>query len=246
MTDQLDPIAPDRAVEMYLTSRENELSKNSLQNYKYDLAAFTDWCQQEGIDNMNDVTGRTVINFRMDRAEEVKQVTLRGNLWNLKKFLRFCKKIDAVRAGLNEKVAVPEVSTADEVNETYITSEEADAMLEYLNKYEYASFRHAVFYTLWHTGMRSGSLRSLDLGDFDPDRNTLMLRHRPETGTPLKNKANGERDVYIKDDLCDVLSDFVDMHRSGCLDDYGREPLFSTGSGRPAKTTLQRNIYTVT
>lgn len=246
MPDKLDPIAPTRAVEMYLTSRENELSKNSLQNYKYDLAAFTDWCQQEGIDNMNDIAGRTVMDFRMDRAEEVKQVTLRGNLWNLKKFLRFCEKIDAVQAGLNEKVAVPEVSTADEVNETFLTADEADAILEYLKKYEYASFRHAVFYTLWHTGMRSGSLRSLDLGDFDPEGNSLKLRHRPEKGTPLKNKTNGERDVYIKDDLCDVLSDFVDMHRPDCLDDCGREPLFSTGSGRPAKTTLQRNIYTVT
>lgn len=61
---------------------ENELSKNSLRNYKYDLAAFTDWCQQEGIDNMNDVTGRTVMDFRMDRTGEVKQVILRGNLWN--------------------------------------------------------------------------------------------------------------------------------------------------------------------
>ena len=246
MTDKLDPITPERAVQMYLTSREDELSKNSLQNYKYDLAAFTDWCEQEGVGNMNDLTGRTVMDFRMDRAEEVKQITLRGNLWNLKKFLRFCEKIDAVQPGLNEKVAVPEVSTADEVNKTYITAEEADAVLEYLKKYEYATFRHAILYTLWHTGMRSGSLRSLDLRDFEPDRNSLMLRHRPETGTPLKNKENGERDVFIKDDLCDVLSDFVDMHRSDSLDEYGRKPLFSTGSGRPAKTTLQRNMYTVT
>ena len=51
--------------------------------------------------------------------------------------------------------------------------------------------------------MRMSGLRSLDLGGFDEGQPALELRHRPDTGTPLKNKEKGERDVLItSENLC--------------------------------------------
>jgi len=58
-------------------------------------------------------------------------------------------------------------------------------------------------FVVWKTGMRMSGLRSLDLGGFDEGQPALELRHRPDTGTPLKNKEKGERDVLItSENLC--------------------------------------------
>ncbi|NHN65344.1 hypothetical protein G9463_18850 [Haloarcula sp. JP-Z28] len=192
---KLDSLRPEKAVEMYLTSREDEVTKKSLQNINSDLKIFKKWCDAREVTDMNDVDGRALADFRTWRAEQVKLITLKHNLWTIKKYIRFCEQVDAVQEGTSEKVVIPETSDADEVNDSFIQAGEAEDILEYLEKYEYASLRHAVFYTLWHTGIRSSSLLALDLKDFHPEENKLCIRHRPTTGTALKNKDRGERNV---------------------------------------------------
>lgn len=55
--------------------------------------------------------------------------------------------------------------------------------------------------------MRLGGLRTLDVGDFDEGRPAIEVRHRPETGTPLKRKSKSERDVLITPEVAEVLAD---------------------------------------
>jgi site-specific recombinase XerD len=245
MTD-LESLRPEKAVEMYLTSREDEVTKKSLQNIKSDLKVFLQWCTERGIDDMNDIDGRALVDFRTWRGEQVKLITLKHNLWTIKKFIRFCEQVDAVQEGTSEKVIIPETTDADEVNDSFIQTNDAEDILEYLERFEYASLRHAVFFTLWHTGMRSSSLLALDLKDFHPKDNKLCIRHRPATGTALKNKERGERNVFIKDELIVVIEDFIDENRADVLDEHGRRPLFATRSTRISRTTVQRVIYTAT
>ncbi|MFC7204705.1 tyrosine-type recombinase/integrase [Haloferax namakaokahaiae] len=242
----LEPLRPEKAVEMYLTSREDEVTKKSLQNINSDLRVFLKWCDQSDVTNMNDVTGRALANFRTWRSKQVKLITLKHNLWSIKKFIRFCEQVDAVAERTSEKVVIPETSDADEVNDAFIRAVDAEDVLEYLEKFEYASLRHAVFYTLWHTGMRSSSLLALDLKDFQPEQNKLCIRHRPTTGTALKNKEKGERNVFIKDELVTVIQDFINQNRADVLDEHGRRPLFATRNTRVSRTTVQRVIYTAT
>jgi site-specific recombinase XerD len=243
---ELDSLRPEKAVEMYLTSREDEVTKKSLQNINSDLKIFKKWCDAREVTDMNDVDGRALADFRTWRAEQVKLITLKHNLWTIKKYIRFCEQVDAVAEGTSEKVVIPETTDADEVNDSFIQAGEAEDILEYLEKFEYASLRHAVFYTLWHTGIRSSSLLALDMKDFHPEENKLCIRHRPTTGTALKNKDRGERNVFIKDELAAVLSDFINENRADVLDDHGRRPLFATTDTRISRTTLQRLVYTAT
>ena len=231
---------------MYLTSREDEVTKKSLQNIKSDLKVFKQWCTARGIDDMNDIDGRKLIDFRTWRSEKVKLITLKHNLWTIKKFVRFCEQVDAVQEGTSEKVVIPETTDADEVNDSFIQADDAEDILEYLEQFEYASLRHAVFLTLWHTGMRSSSLLALDLEDFHSEENKLCIRHRPTTGTALKNKERGERNVFIKDELVAVIEDFIGENRADVLDEHGRRPLFATTNTRVSRTTVQRVIYTAT
>lgn len=119
-------------------------------------------------------------------------------------------------------------------------------ILEHLDQYNYASREHVVTAILWHTGIRLGSLRAFDLGDFDPEAQCIDLRHRPDTGTPLKNGIGAERSIAVGDHYCQVIEDYIDVHREDVFDDHGRRPLITSREGRLSATIIRRTIYQVT
>jgi integrase len=113
-------------------------------------------------------------------------------------------------------------------------------------RYEYASIDHVTATLLWHTMLRMGSIRALDVGDYDPEEQSLKIRHRPETDTPLKNKQEGERIIAVSNDVCLVLDDWLREKRPNVADDYGRSPLLATNHGRIATTTIRTHCYQMT
>lgn len=242
----LEPISPQEAVNYYLRNRADEISHETHRKHGDRLKQFVIWCDENGYDNLNDLTGRRLLEYREWRGQDIKPITLKNNLWTLKTFLRFCEDIDAVPPGISEKVLIPKTGPEDEAREVYVSKEEADEILAFLGKYEYASLRHALFTTLWKTGMRSGTLRGLDLDDFKPEIPALAITHRAPTGTPLKNKKRGEREIHLTDETAQVLADYIEHTRPDVTDDYDRRPLFAGRTTRVGKTVIQRNIYTAT
>lgn len=69
-------------MDLYLNHRRDELSDETHQSHKYRLKMFVEWCQEEGITNMNDLSGRDLHAYRVHRREEggLKPVTLQGQL----------------------------------------------------------------------------------------------------------------------------------------------------------------------
>lgn len=134
----LEPLTPRQGAQDYLDGR-TDLTQSSKENHKYRLRRFVEWCEENEIENLNDVTGRTLHRFKVWRAEDVNNVTLKNQLGTIRVFLRFCEKMDAVQKDLSEKLELPELGIDEDVDDTTITSEEADAILSYLNRYEYAS-----------------------------------------------------------------------------------------------------------
>lgn len=242
----LEPISPEEAVNYYLSNREDEVAHETHRKHGDRLKQFLKWCDETDRGNMNDLTGRDLLEFKEWRSEGIKAITLKNNLWTVKKFLRFCEDIDGAPPGISEKVLIPKTDYEDEAREVHVTKDEADAILAFLGKYEYASLRHALFVTLWRTGIRSGTLRSLDLGDFKPEESALEIKHRAKSGTPLKNKKRGEREIHLSDSTVQILSDYVEQARPDVTDENGRRPLFAGRTTRAGKTVIQRNIYTAT
>ena len=244
----LEPLAPDTAKEMYHQEREGDVTERTLQAHHYRLVHFVRWCDQEDIDNLNDLTGRLLHEYRLWRKDDgdLNAVSLRTQLETLRVFIKFCETIDAVPSGLHEKILLPTLSNDDEQREEILETEQAEAVLDYLRRFEYASRNHVVLELLWHTGIRLGSLVSLDLDDYDPDEQRLSLRHRPETDTCLKNGAEGERLVALNEDMCMVLNDWIEQQRPDVTDDQGREPLLTTQHGRLSGTTVRDSVYKIT
>ena len=244
--DELDPMEPAEAIEFYFRHRESELSKSTLENQRYRLNAFLDWCEEEGVTNMNDLTGRELTDFRISRQQDVRKVTLNGHLQTLRVFLEFCATINAVESGLRERVLMPEVDPEEEARDEKLEEYAARAVLEYLDRFQYAGREHVIVAILWHTGIRLGSLRAFDVRDFDPDVGCLDLNHRPETDTPLKNRQAAERSIAVGPRYCEVIGDYIEHNREDVRDDYGRHPLITSTKGRLSATSIRNTIYEVT
>lgn len=244
--DRLDPIEPAEAVELYFKNREPELSEKTLENQRYRLKAFLEWCEEAEVENMNALTGRDLHRFRTWRSEDINRVTLVGVLQTFRKFLEFCAAVDAVPEGMREKVHIPSVDPEEEARDEYLDAERAEAILEYLEKFEYASRDHVVMTLLWHTGIRLGTLRTFDVEDFDPEAQALLVRHRPDTGTPLKNGYAAERSIAVGRDYCEVLEDYIEHNRDAVRDDHGREPLITSQYGRLSDNAIRESIYQLT
>ncbi len=255
MSSDLEPLGPVEGVRMYLDARSDELSEHTLDAQRYRLEAFCQWCDEFGLENLNDLSGRDLYQYRVWRREgngegrdEIATVTLRGQLATLRAFLRFAEEIEAVPEGLRNDVPLPSVSGGENVSNTTLEPERVGEILTFLNRYQYASRNHVTLLLMWHTGARAGGLRSLDLVDLDlsADHPGIKFRHRPETGTPLKNKERGERWNAISPRVARILEDYIDGPREDTTDEHGRNPLITTSYGRASVSTLRDTLYRVT
>jgi len=245
---ELESLAPEKGKEMFLAHRSDEVSEKTLQGYHYRLKPFVKWCDQEGITNLNNLTARLLHEYRLWRKEDgdLKTITLKGQLSTLRVFIKFCESIDGVEPDLHDKILIPSVEDEEAVSSSMLEAERSEKVIDYLRKYEYASKRHALFAILWHTGCRMGAAHALDVGDFDPENQSLTIRHRPDTGTSLKNKQSGERICALSEEVCDTLQDYIEVNRDDVMDDHGREPLFTTRFGRMHRSKIREMVYAVT
>lgn len=244
--DELDPLEPDRAQELYL--KQMDASKKTVQAHKYRLNPLVRWCDENDIDNLNELTGRDLQEYRLWRQDDadLKKITLTQQMSTIRVFIKWCGSMEAVPADLYEKVMVPRVRPEEERSEEMLEAETAEAIREHLMRYHYASFEQTVFVLLWETGMRLGGAHSLDLEDIDIENRRLELVYRPERGTELKNGGAGERPIAITESFAEILQEFIENTRQDITDEYGREPLFTTSHGRLCRNSIRRAVYRVT
>lgn len=243
MHDELAPIQPTAAVDMYLADRSTDASDATIKSHRYRLNHFIRWCDEDGIDNMNDLTGRDLHRYKLWRRDDgdLNQVSVKCQMDTVRVFIRFCGTVDAVHPDLHTKVLSPSLEDGDNQRDVMLESANANELLRHLERFQYASFDHVLLSLFWHTGMRIGSVHALDRGDYDDDREYLQVRHRPDT--PLKNKEDGERLIALSPSVCGLLDDWIAHERPDVTDDVGREPLVATSHGRPHKTTIRDAVY---
>ena len=244
----LEPLEPTDALELYLQEKRGEVSQATHYSHSSRLGHFVRWCDDQDITNLNDLSGRDLQRYKLWRRAEgdLNNVSLKTQMDTLRVFIRWCETIDAVPIDLSTKVQSPTLADGENQRDVMLDNETADAVLTHLAKYEYASCPHVTLTLLWHTMMRRGAVRALDVSDYDRDDQLLVIRHRPETGTAIKNQHDGERMVALSDAVCAVLNDWIDDRRPDVTDEYGRAPLIATSQGRAHAQTIQAYVYAYT
>jgi site-specific recombinase XerD len=237
---------PERAVERYLKERRPEVAESTYYNHKYALDQFVDWCIEAELDDISELDGLHIHDFKIYRREQcgINEVTLYNNLCTLRVFIKWLESMEIVEKGLAEGMMMPDPD--DDTRDDMIVEETAEEILDYLDKFEYGTLRHALFSILWTTGFRIGTVRALDLKDYHSEDYYIEVVHRPEIDTPLKNKSQAEREVNLHSWVCEILDDYIQMHRNDVTDDYIRTPLLTTVQGRPARSTLRQQIASLT
>jgi site-specific recombinase XerD len=244
----LEPIDPETAVELYLADREAEVAKATLYSHSSRLGHFVRWCDEESIDNLNELSGRSLHAYRLWRRHEgdLAPATEKTQMDTIRVFVKWLESIDAVVDDLHTKVRSPVLRDGQNVRDVMLESERAEEILEYLSKYEYASRPHVVITLMWHTMMRTGAVHSLDVDDYDPDGQYIAVVHRPETGTMIKNGTDGERLIALSNDVCQLIDDWITNRRPDVDDEFDRRPLVSTPNGRAHRSTLRGDCYRYT
>lgn len=246
MTD-LDPLAPEEGVRRFLRHREPSVRESTYRNSKTRLRFFLDWCEEEEIDDLNDLTGRNLADFVAWRRPDVAAITLQKQLSTVRMALRWWADIEAVEDGLAEKVHAPELPDGAGARSVHLSEERAEQILAALDRYQFASRTHAVVALLWRTGMRRSALRAIDVGDLHPDDYAVEIRHRPETDTGLKNGEAGERWVFLGPEWFSILDEYLDHpDRYDVVDDHGRRPLVTSKFGRPTGDTIYKWVNRAT
>jgi len=240
-------LRPQQAVDDFLKEKKAEVAKSSWRNYKYPLGYLVEFCDEQDIEYIGDITGYDLKKFKTQRrSDDINNVTLYNNLSVIRVFLQWCEEAQLLKQDFHKLVQLPPIDDGQIVSSDKLELDEVEDILDYLYKFEYATRRHAVFQLMWHTCIRMGTVMALDLDDYLPRKQQLRVRHRPESDTPLKNKSDAERKVNLGDDLCEVLDDYIDVHRVELTDDHGRKPLFTTPTRRLYDTILRKDMYAIT
>lgn len=240
-------LKPDAALELYLDDKRKTAAESTIQSHSDRLSHFVEWFGEETeYDYLHELDGMDIRKWRVWRFDaEHADAYIKAVQDSLRVFLRFCRDVEAVDPSLPEKVSSPE---GGQQRSAEIPADRATAILEYLDRYQYASVNHALFHTLWYCLLRVGGARAIDLGDIDWQNDRIQLCHRPSEGTPLKNEYDSEREIAIRPTTREILKDYVEQNRNDVTDEHGRKPLFVApeGDGRPHQNTLRNYIYSLT
>jgi len=236
---------PERAIERYLNEREAEWADSSYYNNSCALNRFQEFCEEDNLDNIAEIDGFHISDFKQYRREQgINEVTLYNNLSALRAFLNWCSSMGLIESWVVDDMILNEPD--DKVRSEMLDADRADQIRDYLDNFEYATLRHALFALLWDTGMRLGAARAIDVGDYHSEEQFIELVHRPEEDSPLKNKHEGQREVNLHPWACEVLDDYIQMHHENVTDDYGRTPLFASRQGRMVRSNLRMHIRRLT
>jgi len=62
--DDLERIEPREARELFLNHKATACSEATVRNHRYQMKFFVEWCENQSIGNLNELTGRNIQRFR--------------------------------------------------------------------------------------------------------------------------------------------------------------------------------------
>ena len=250
-TGDRDPpdLSPREAMERFIDKKRVSNRESSVSSVYYRLKLFVEWCEEEGLDVIGDLTGWDLESYETHRrSRDLAPITLQKELLTLKNFLEYCERIEVAPDGLADRVEPPTVPQQKQSSDIRLAPEDALALIRaYRSKPgSFGERGHLLLELAWTSGARMGAIRGLDIRDVDTETGTVRFHHRPDTGTPLKNGLDGERPIAIGADVCGVINRYISQYRDDVHDEHGRQPLLTTTRGRPSTTTVRNWMYFAT
>lgn len=245
--------APDltipEAVDLFIRRKRTDWKGETERTYRKGLNEFETYAENTEIESVTDLNRWNVGGYTDHLLDQdYARVTVASRQKKAKTWLRYLESQGIIPLGLHLAIETLKLTDEEQTSDQQLEPEDARSLLEfYRNSSEWrGTGRHGIFEVIWHVGCRISGLRSLDLGDYEPETGDLKFRNRPEKGTRLKRGKKHERNVTLSDEPNDVLRLYVARERPDVRDDYGRKPLFPSRQGRPSRSTVRGWMYLVT
>lgn len=251
--DSLDQPTLSELFDRFLSRRENR-SPATRSQYKRTIPHFVEYAEDNSVTFPSGISTELVDGY-VDtlESESNADATTLTYTKNVRGWLRWLAKRDHCDETVYRILDKDELGLSPKARDVALPESEAAGIVGKLRQQRRGSPMHALIELLWNAGPRIGGVRSLDIRDFDSDENTIRIRHRPESGTRLKNGSeddgtpgDGERNIQVSDRVVEALTCYIETERPNVTDEYGREPLFATSQGRASRSTLRRWVYEAT
>ncbi|QLD89172.1 site-specific integrase [Natronomonas salina] len=243
----LEDVSPAEAIQDFIDSKQYRVGESSIETYESKLNQFLEFCEEQNLHSMSNLNGRLLSDWEQHRASNVAATTLEKDLEVLKQCLTHAATVGFIEPQIVSAIDPTklDIGVEDEVRLDPIDWGRAKSIVESAGQIRYGSREHTIVSLFLYTGMRLGTLRSLDRDDFYIDGETAYLKpkHKPAKGTALKNGEGGERPIWLPLKAANVLSHYLDCNHPEVRDEFGRMPLIGTTSGRPQPSTFRRDVY---
>lgn len=242
-------------LDSFLEERKVDKAASTYYNNKGHLEHFREWCQTRNLSTMGELSPHNLLQYKIVlKKDNTKNRTTVGNYFSsIRTFFTWANKYGYCDENIPTAMESDEFSKSGNPRTRMIPFQQAQAVLDYLGKFRYATNYHAIFTILWHTGCRRAALCGLDKDDWKPvkerehgEYGLLDFNHRPDTGTPLKNDEGGEREVIIWAEYGEIIQDYIDIQRKNKTDQYGRDPLITSQGGRYKPNSIQPVVNAMT
>lgn len=201
-------------------------SDNTLKSYKRDLEHFIQYCNENNINEVKNVSERVVRNYIIELNLPSTHISTKGlsktsisrKLASLRGFFDYAVrdeliKINPVKSVKNPKIKrnIPEVLSIDSFEKIVKLISEKPGMK---NK----KLSLAIFEILYGCALRVSEVCAINIGDLDFENKTLLV----------KGKGSKERVVPIGNKSCEIIKDYVENLETS----DPSQPLFITKKGK--------------
>ena len=146
----LQPLTPEDAKQRYLRALEDDKAEGIIRTRDYKLRHFVRWCNERGIENLNNLNRRDLEDYKHWRKGDgnLKKTTVRTQMSVIRQFIEYCGRINGVHPQLYEQVILPSLEKGENRSEDTIESERIQDILGFIEKFEYATRDHVVLLLL--------------------------------------------------------------------------------------------------
>ncbi|QSG08889.1 tyrosine-type recombinase/integrase [Halapricum desulfuricans] len=237
------------AVDLFIRRKRPDWNGGTERTYRRNLELFVEYTAERELETLDDLS-RWDVGAYTDwlLEQDYAKATVASRQKSARTWLKYLASQGLVEHGLHTAIETLRLDDEEETSDQQLAPEDARTLLAfYRESAEYrGTRRHAILEVLWHVGCRMSGLRALDLGDYDAENGDLLFRNRPETDTRLKRGRTHERNVTLSEEPQAVLDLYVARERIDVRDEHGREPLFTSQTGRPTIGTIRSWMYEAT
>jgi len=135
---------PREAWSRFVDRKRVETTEQSVEAYFYRLRLFVEWCEDQGIDRVDELSGWHLAEYETARrGRDISPLTLDKEMGTLRRFVEYLERIEAVDEGLSEKVPDVRVPREAKSNDTKLDVSDASILLDYYRNHERGTRGHA-------------------------------------------------------------------------------------------------------